>query len=293
MADIPLDLIDAHPEARPIDPAGVAKLALSIGEGGLINPVLLRPVGDRYQSIAGGHRIEATRELFDRGALAEPTIRANVREMDDDDAMLVMIDENLMRIDLTPAERAMQTAKRKEIYERKHPETKQGAAPGNQYTGKGMEARQLGGLPNAPENKSFTAATAAATGTSERAIQRDAERGKMIAPEILDKIIKGGKAGERLNTGTYLDGLKKLNHAEQQSKVQVDLRSKQRTVSSQRTRARKRRELAEKSMEEQEVEKAVERLKKLWIEANEEVRNRFIAWLDKMATSTAKSRKLS
>lgn len=282
MADIPLDLIDAHPEARPIDPAGVAKLALSIGEGGLINPVLLRPIGDRYQSIAGGHRIEATREL------GEETIRANVREMDDDDAMLVMIDENLMRIDLTPAERAMQTAKRKEIYERKHPETK----PTNE--GGGGRAndtrRQLGDESVAAR---FTAATAAATGTSERAIQRDAERGQKIAPFVLDKIIKGGKAGERLNTGTYLDGLKKLNHAEQQSKVQVDLRSKQRTVSSQRTRARKRRELAEKSAEEGQIVKDFERLQKLWNAANEEVRSRFIAWLDKMATSTAKSRKLS
>jgi ParB family chromosome partitioning protein len=48
--------------------------------------------------------------------------------VDDDDlrAELVMIDENLVRSELVGAERAKQTARRKEIYETLHPETKQG-----------------------------------------------------------------------------------------------------------------------------------------------------------------------
>ena len=56
---------------------------------------------------------------------------------DSDRAQLVEIDENLVRADLTPAERAAHQAKRKEIYERLHPETKAGAAQA-----KGMNAAQ-------------------------------------------------------------------------------------------------------------------------------------------------------
>jgi hypothetical protein len=41
---------------------------------------------------------------------------------------LAEIDENLIRFDLTPAERAMHTRARKKVYERLHPETKHGAA---------------------------------------------------------------------------------------------------------------------------------------------------------------------
>ena len=37
------------------------------------------------------------------------------------------IDENLIRADLTPAENALHTARRKELYEKLHPETKKGA----------------------------------------------------------------------------------------------------------------------------------------------------------------------
>jgi hypothetical protein len=48
-----------------------------------------------------------------------------------DGAELAEIDENLIHIDLTPAERAMHITRRKELYEKLHPETQKGA------TGKG------------------------------------------------------------------------------------------------------------------------------------------------------------
>lgn len=64
----------------------------------------------------------------------------------------------------------MFTAERKRAYEVLHPETAHG--------GDRKSSRQVGDL-NAPGR--FTADTAAKTGRSERAVQRDAERGEGLA----------------------------------------------------------------------------------------------------------------
>ena len=71
--------------------------------------------------IAGRHRLEAVRKLGWR------RIRATIHDDDADAVLLVEIDENLVRADLSPAERALHVAKRKELYEKLHPETKHGA----------------------------------------------------------------------------------------------------------------------------------------------------------------------
>jgi len=65
---------------------------------------------------------------------------------------------------LSPADRAKQTARRKDIYEELHPETRQHIAGGR--------ARQN----SASDNLSFAESTAAATGKSERVVQRAASQ---------------------------------------------------------------------------------------------------------------------
>ena len=71
--------------------------------------------------VAGWHRLEATRQL------KHDTIRAVVLEgLDADAALLTEIDENLVRADLSPAERAIHLAERKRLYEKLHPQTKHG-----------------------------------------------------------------------------------------------------------------------------------------------------------------------
>lgn len=42
------------------------------------------------------------------------------------EALLAEIDENLIRSELSPAERALHTSRRKELYDAVHPETKNG-----------------------------------------------------------------------------------------------------------------------------------------------------------------------
>jgi ParB family chromosome partitioning protein len=87
-----------------------------------------------------------------------------------------------------------------------HPETAHGAAGG--------KARQG----SASANLAFADATATATGRSERAIQRDAERGESITEAALAKV-----SGTDLDTGAYLDKLKALPADQQEAQVDMDL----------------------------------------------------------------------
>lgn len=82
-----------------------------------------------------------------------------------------------MRAELSPAERAKATARRKAVYLKLHPETAHGSA--------GASARWDAGANLAP---AFMTETAAASGRSERAVQRDNERGEKVTDAALDKV---------------------------------------------------------------------------------------------------------
>ncbi len=126
--EIAVALCDANLRARPVDDAAVKALAGSIAENGLLSPITVRPCKvsrggrtiDGFEIVAGHHRVKAF------GRLGRETIPAIVVEIDDLPAELALIDENLCRNDLTPAERAAATARRKAIYVSLHPETKHG-----------------------------------------------------------------------------------------------------------------------------------------------------------------------
>src|SRR5262249_21353928 len=87
----------------------VESLAASMTKVGLLNPILVAEDG---LLIAGLHRYEAAKSL----GWAE--IKAIIVEDRSADLMSIMsIDENLMRADLSPAERAAHHAERKVLYE--------------------------------------------------------------------------------------------------------------------------------------------------------------------------------
>jgi hypothetical protein len=119
-----------------------------------------------------------------------------------------MIDENLCRAEMSSAERAKQTVRRKEVYEALHPETRLGE---NQHT----RVRKLCEPSDADR---FTTSTALATDKSERVVQLDAERGRKVAPEVLDMI-----RDTHLDTGSYLDKIKKEAPEEQLRTAARDL----------------------------------------------------------------------
>ena len=185
---------------RRLRPDVVDELAVSIAAQGLLHPITVRKRAsdDAHVLVAGRHRLEAVRKLGHQAVAAVILDGA-----DSDRAQLVEIDENLVRADLTPAERAAHQAKRKEIYERLHPETKAGAAQA-----KGMNAAQGRGRQNGDDVDRYTADAAKKTGKSERSVQREAARGTAI-PDV------AALAGTSLDKCDELDALAKLPAAEQ------------------------------------------------------------------------------
>jgi len=102
ITEVDLSLID-DPKViarMGISPAYISELAQSISEQGLLQPVLLRPDGERYEIVAGHCRFLAHKQLD------APTIRAVVRVMTDQQAALARATENLGRVDLSPIEEA-------------------------------------------------------------------------------------------------------------------------------------------------------------------------------------------
>jgi hypothetical protein len=204
---LPVGDIKRRADARPLNEARVAELAESIAETSdrqPFNPIVVRFLTDGYELLAGGHRLAAMQKL------GEAEIICSEVDSDDLHAELIVIDENLIRSELSPAERAAQMDRRKTIYEELHPETRHGAA------GNGREkVRQVG---DSTAAERFTSNTASATGQSERSVQRDVERGEKIAPEALTAV-----KGTKLDKGVYLEELKRVPKAQQVEKVKRDL----------------------------------------------------------------------
>ena len=73
----------------------------SIMAGGVINPILVRPAEDGKFEVVSGHRRFRASELAGKA-----DIKAIVREMDDDTAVITMVDSNLQRENILPSERA-------------------------------------------------------------------------------------------------------------------------------------------------------------------------------------------
>ena len=88
-----------HQPRRHFDEAALATLADSIRAQGVVQPILVRPVGaDRYEIIAGERRWRAA------GIAGLQSIPAVVRQMDDRTARAVALVENIQRADLNPLE---------------------------------------------------------------------------------------------------------------------------------------------------------------------------------------------
>jgi ParB family chromosome partitioning protein len=77
------------------------ELAASIAEHGLLQPVVVRQTGDRFELIAGHRRLEALRKL------GRDHVPAIVRGADADQAYVLTLVENLQRVDLRPTDEAL------------------------------------------------------------------------------------------------------------------------------------------------------------------------------------------
>ena len=99
---IPVDQIDPNPfqPRRSFDEAEIASLADSIRQHGMIQPVIVRAVGDRYQLIAGERRLRAS------VAAQLHEIPARILDLDDQRVSELAMVENLQREDLNAMDKA-------------------------------------------------------------------------------------------------------------------------------------------------------------------------------------------
>ncbi|HET8702136.1 MAG TPA: ParB N-terminal domain-containing protein [Nitrococcus sp.] len=259
---IPISKLRHRPGARAVDKAQAKALASSIADIGLRTPITVRGVdaiddGQKvfaYQIIAGQHRYEACRQL------GWTEVDCVITEDDDNHAALWEIDENLMRAELSPADRARLTAQRKWYYEQLHPEAAAGAVrarAANEKMGRDVGAKF------AP---TFTADTAAKTGKSERTVQLDARRGERIDSDVIERV-----RGTHLDKGSYLDKLAKLEPEKQAEKVERDLAQPEKPK--------------EKAAPEDAGQQALDALKNLYLRANPDVRRAFNLWLASLLTA--------
>ena len=101
---LPLDRIEPNPDQprMEFDEAALEELAASIREHGVLQPILVRPIGpNRYQLVAGERRWRASR------IASVETIPALIEELDDETALEISIIENLQREDLSPLDEAV------------------------------------------------------------------------------------------------------------------------------------------------------------------------------------------
>ena len=165
-----LPVSDLHPfknhPFKVLDDDKMRDTVQSIREHGVLVPVLVRPQSDGGYEIVSGHRRHRACLLA-----GIETIPAIVREMDDDAAILVMVDSNMQRESILPSERAWAYRMKLEAIKR------QGARTD-------LSSGQLGPKSGAQRSNAIVAEQA---GESVKQLQRFIRLTELIPP-LLDKV---------------------------------------------------------------------------------------------------------
>lgn len=97
---IPIEQIEPNPHQPRQVMGDLSELIASIAEKGIIEPIVVRQRGDRFQIVAGERRYQASVQA---GLRELPAV---IREVDDTEVIELALIENLQRKDLTPFEEA-------------------------------------------------------------------------------------------------------------------------------------------------------------------------------------------
>lgn len=102
-----------HP-FKVIDDERMEDLVESIRYNGVLTPVVVRPDDEGGYEMISGHR-----RLYAVNKIGLPTIPATIKEMDDDDAVIAMVDSNIQREEILPSEKAFAYRMRYEAMRRR------------------------------------------------------------------------------------------------------------------------------------------------------------------------------
>ena len=136
---LPLDRLMPFPNHpfKVLDDEKMQETVESIKERGVLVPILVRPTNDGNFEIVSGHRRHHASLLA-----GKTEIPAIVREMDDDTAILLMVDSNLQREELLPSEKAFAYKMKLDAMKRQGQRTDLTSAQiGRKFDGK--ESREL------------------------------------------------------------------------------------------------------------------------------------------------------
>ena len=165
---VPVNVIEAEARRATHD---VTELARSMAEIGQLQPIILTP---DMRLVAGWHRLQAAKML----GWAE----IEARYISDVDAEIAAIDENLMRHELHYVERGEWLARRKALYEGRHPETRRETTL--------KRGPVLQSLQNGPRPPSFVADTSTKTGQSQRAVYNDLSIAQKATPALKQALVE-------------------------------------------------------------------------------------------------------
>lgn len=193
---------------RPVGDLG--DLKRSIEKVGLLHPVV---VTKELRLVAGLHRLRACQ------ALGWTKIPATVVDLRRVGAEVAELDENLARRELTVLQRAEALARRKQLYELLHPETRKGV-----IAGRASGLKRSGGRTTA--TISFVRGVSRTTHLSPRTIQHEVQIVRAI-PEDVRQMIHGIPLADRK---LELFRLARLPHEEQRAVVREILRGKAKSV---------------------------------------------------------------
>ena len=166
--EIPIDQIDDFPDHpfKVRDDDDMKELVESIKERGLITPVTLRPKDDGRYEIVSGHRRKRACEIAGLS-----TVKAEIREMSRDEAIILMVDSNLQRSTILPSEKAFSYKMRLEALKRQGQRTDLTCDP----------------LGHKLEGEKSVAIVAKDTPDSKTQVQRYIRLTELV-PELLDRV---------------------------------------------------------------------------------------------------------
>ena len=113
--ELPIEQLkpNADQPRRIFDKDGIEELAGSIAAKGMLQPILVRPLGpDQYEIVAGERRWRAAQKAQLHKV---PVI---IRELTDEETAEIALIENVQRVDLNPVEEAAAYARLSDVYKR-------------------------------------------------------------------------------------------------------------------------------------------------------------------------------
>lgn len=92
--------VSVYQPRKRLDPEGVAELARSVAQKGVLQPLLVRPTGGGYEIVAGERRFRAAQQV---GLKTVPVV---VKQLSDRETLEIALIENVQREDLSAVEEA-------------------------------------------------------------------------------------------------------------------------------------------------------------------------------------------